>query len=78
MGHNSNKVADALNYLRAGTNALEADIYSVNWTYYIGEETTRTDLSLANYVQELSLSLSANADLVPCLTMLDTKNSIKL
>ena len=75
IGHNPNTVADALNYLRAGANALEPDIHNINGVYYMGEGTTSTDLSLDNYLIGLSNSLRANPTLVPVLIMFDIKNS---
>jgi hypothetical protein len=75
IGHNPNKVADALNYLEAGANALEPDVHSVNGVYYMGEGTTSTDLSLAGYLQGLSVAFRTTPALIPALIMFDTKNS---
>ncbi len=75
IGHNPNKVADAINYLQAGANALEPDIHAVDGIYYMGEGTTSTDLSLANYLKGLSLAFQTNPALIPALIMFDTKNS---
>jgi hypothetical protein len=75
IGHNPNTVADAMNYLRAGANALEPDIHFINGVYYLGEGTTSTDLSLQNYLKGLSMALRSNPTLVPVLIMFDTKNS---
>ena len=75
IGHNPNVLADAINYLQAGANALEPDIHSVNGVYYMGEGTTGTDLSLERYLEGLSLALKTNPALTPSLIMFDTKNS---
>jgi hypothetical protein len=75
IGHNPNKVSDAMNYLQAGANALEPDIHSINGTYYMGEGTTSTDLSLVDYLSGLGLALQTNLALTPALIMFDTKNS---
>lgn len=75
IGHNPNTVADAINYLRAGANALEPDIHYVNGAYYMGEGTTSTDLSLENYLTGLANSIKLNPDLAPVLIMFDTKES---
>jgi hypothetical protein len=75
IGHNPNVLADAVNYLQAGANALEPDIHWVNGAYYMGEGTTSTDLSLANYLAGLSLALTTSPALTPALIMFDTKNS---
>jgi hypothetical protein len=75
IGHNPNKVADAMNYLQGGANALEPDVHFVNGAYYMGEGTTSTDLSLADYLQGLSLALRGTPALIPALIMFDTKNS---
>jgi hypothetical protein len=75
IGHNPNKVADAINCLMAGANALEPDVHFTNGTYYMGEGTTSTDLSLAGYLQGLTLALNTNPALIPALIMFDTKNS---
>jgi hypothetical protein len=75
IGHNPNKVADALNYLQAGANALEPDIHSVSGEYFMGEGTTSTDLSLIDYLQSLSQTLETTPALTPALIMFDTKNS---
>jgi hypothetical protein len=75
IGHNPNKVADAINGLQAGASALEPDVHSTNGVYYMGEGTTSTDLSLADYLQGLSLALNTTPSLIPALVMFDTKNS---
>jgi len=75
IGHNPNTVADAINYIQAGANALEPDIHSINGEYFIGEGTTSTDLSLVNYLKSLSLALQTTPELTPALIMFDTKNS---
>ncbi|MGZ4054684.1 MAG: glycerophosphodiester phosphodiesterase [Bacteroidia bacterium] len=75
IGHNPNTVADAINYLTAGANALEPDVHFTNGVYYMGEGTTSTDLSLTDYLQKLSLALNVNPALTPALIMFDTKNS---
>ena len=75
VGHNPNKVADAINYLRAGANALEPDIHFTNGDYYMGEGTTSTDLSLTAYLQSLTQLLNTDPSLIPALIMFDTKNS---
>jgi hypothetical protein len=75
IGHNPNTIADAVNYLQAGANALEPDIHSINGVYYMGEGTTSTDLSLVSYLQGLSLALQTTPALTPALIMFDTKNS---
>ena len=75
IGHNPNTVIDAMNYLRSGANALEPDVHFTNGDYYMGEGTTSTDLSLANYLQGLCAALNSNPTLVPALIMFDTKNS---
>jgi hypothetical protein len=75
IGHNPNKVADAINCLRAGANALEPDVHSVNGDYYMGEGTTSTDLSLSSYLTGLSQAFRTEPALIPALIMFDTKNS---
>jgi hypothetical protein len=75
IGHNPNKVSDAINYLQAGANALEPDIHFVNGAWYMGEGTTSTDLSLVDYLTALSLALRTTPALTPALIMFDTKNS---
>ncbi len=75
IGHNPNTVADALNYLRSGANALEPDVHFTNGAYYMGEGTTSTDLSLTDYLKGLSLALTTTPVLIPALIMFDTKNS---
>lgn len=75
IGHNPNTVADAVNYLRAGANALEPDVHYTNGQYYMGEGTTSTDLALSSYLQGLCVAFTTDSSLVPALIMFDTKNS---
>ena len=75
IGHNPNKVADAMNYLRSGANALEPDVHFTNGDFYMGEGTTSTDLLLSVYLQNLVLQLKIDPIYTPALTMFDTKNS---
>ncbi|MGZ4099704.1 MAG: hypothetical protein ACXVNM_12535, partial [Bacteroidia bacterium] len=75
IGHNPNTVANAINYLKEGANALEPDVHFTNGDYYLGEGTTSTDLSLATYLQGLTKELKVNPAYTPALIMFDTKNS---
>lgn len=75
IGHNPNTVTDAINYLRAGANALEPDVHYTNGNFYMGEGTTSTDVSLTDYLQGLTQQLKINPSYVPALVMFDTKNS---
>lgn len=75
IGHNPNKVADAINFLQAGANALEPDVHSINGVYYMGEGATSTDLSLADYLQGLTQAFRTTPAIIPALIMFDTKNS---
>ena len=75
IGHNPNTVNDAMNYLRAGANALEPDVHFTNGDFYMGEGTTSTDLSLTAYLQGLAGQLAIAPTMVPALIMFDTKNS---
>ena len=75
IGHNPNRVVDAINYLQAGANAIEPDIHFVNGICYVGEGTTSTDLTLTDYLEGLSSILDIHTELIPSLITFDTKNS---
>ncbi|HKC66913.1 MAG TPA: hypothetical protein VKG26_01690 [Bacteroidia bacterium] len=75
IGHNPNTVADAMQFLHAGANALEPDVHFTNNNFYMGEGTTSTDLSLTDYLTGLAQQLTLNPAFTPALIMFDTKNS---
>ncbi|MBF0456445.1 MAG: hypothetical protein HQK99_00940 [Nitrospirae bacterium] len=75
IGHNPNTVSDAMNYLRAGANAIEPDVHFTDGDFYMGEGTTSKDLSLADYLKGLTLQLRVSPSYVPALITFDTKNS---